>query len=83
MFTRRIDNLGRIVIPMDLRRKLNIETGDDLDIQLNGNTIVVKKASNNPVDELKTVIEKQDDKELKAELLDVLSSHTRSIKTDD
>ena len=76
MFTRRIDNLGRIVIPMDLRKKLNIEIGDDLDIQLDGNAIVVKKANDNPVDELKTVIEKQDNKELKAELLGVLTNHT-------
>ncbi len=78
MLTKKLDQLGRIVVPKELRKKLNIETGDDLDIQLDGNAIVVKKANNNPVDELKTVIEKQDDKELKAELLGVLSSHTRS-----
>lgn len=77
MLTKKLDQLGRFVVPKDLRRKLNIETGDDLDIQLDGNAIVVKKANSNPVDELKTVIEKQDDKELKAELLDVLSTHTR------
>lgn len=79
MFTKKIDQLGRIVVPKDLRKKLNIEIGDDLDIQLNGNAIVVKKANINPVDELKTVIEKQDDKELKTELLSVLLSHTQGV----
>lgn len=78
MFTKKLDQLGRIVVPKDLRKKLNIEIGDDLDIQLDGNAIVVKKANSNPVDELKTAIEKQNNKELKAELLGVLSSHTRS-----
>ncbi|HAB67422.1 MAG TPA: AbrB family transcriptional regulator, partial [Firmicutes bacterium] len=31
-FIKNIDNLGRIVIPMDIRRKLQINTGDVLSI---------------------------------------------------
>lgn len=78
MFTKKLDKLGRIVIPKDLRKKLDIEIGDNLDVQLDGNGIIVKKANSNPIDELKTIIEKQDNKELKTELLGVLLSHTRS-----
>ncbi len=40
---RHIDGLGRIVIPMDIRRRLDIEEGDCLEMYLDENTIVIKK----------------------------------------
>ena len=36
---RRIDDLGRIVIPKEIRRKFNIQEGDPLEISLDGNKI--------------------------------------------
>jgi AbrB family looped-hinge helix DNA binding protein len=36
---RRIDDLGRIVIPKEIRRKFNIHEGDPLEISLDGNKI--------------------------------------------
>ena len=45
-FIKNIDNLGRIVIPMDIRRKLQINTGDVLSISCNDKDIIVKKYSN-------------------------------------
>ncbi len=44
-FVKNIDNLGRIVIPMDIRRKLNINTGDVLSIVVNNKEIVLSKYS--------------------------------------
>ena len=44
-FVKNIDNLGRIVIPMDVRRKLNINTGDVLSIVVNDNNIVLSRYS--------------------------------------
>lgn len=44
-FIKNIDNLGRIVIPMDVRRKLNISTGDVLSIVISDNNIVLSKYS--------------------------------------
>ena len=44
-FIKNIDNLGRIVIPMDVRRKLNINTGDVLSITCNDKTIELMKYS--------------------------------------
>lgn len=41
---RKIDNLGRIVIPMDIRKALEIKDWDDLKISLNGNEISITKA---------------------------------------
>lgn len=39
---RKIDELGRIVIPKEMRKKLNIDTGTPLEIHLEGDTIVMK-----------------------------------------
>ena len=44
-FIKNIDNLGRIVIPMDIRRKLSINTGDVLSIRCFDNTISLCKFS--------------------------------------
>lgn len=40
---RKIDNLGRIVIPMDFRKALEIHEWDDLRISLEGNTVTIRK----------------------------------------
>ena len=45
-FIKNIDNLGRIVIPMDIRRKLQISTGDVLSITCNDKNIMLTKYSN-------------------------------------
>lgn len=41
---RKIDNLGRIVIPMDIRKALEIKEWDELRISLDENTIRIQKA---------------------------------------
>lgn len=40
---RRIDELGRIVLPIELRRTLDIEIKDPMEIYIEGNKIVLKK----------------------------------------
>jgi transcriptional pleiotropic regulator of transition state genes len=40
---RRIDDLGRVVIPKELRRTLGVEAGDPIEIYTNGNDVVLKK----------------------------------------
>lgn len=40
---RKVDELGRIVLPIELRRNLNIEEKDSLEIFLDGENIVLKK----------------------------------------
>ena len=39
---RKIDDLGRVAIPKQIRRNLNIEPGDELEIWIDGNTICFK-----------------------------------------
>ena len=40
---RRIDSVGRFVLPIELRRTLQIEENDSLEIFVEDNTIVLKK----------------------------------------
>lgn len=40
---RRIDHLGRIVVPVELRRLLSISPGDELDIAAKGESITLTK----------------------------------------
>jgi transcriptional pleiotropic regulator of transition state genes len=40
---RKVDELGRVVIPIELRRTLNIEEKDALEIYVDGQHIILKK----------------------------------------
>ena len=40
---RKVDELGRIVLPIELRRKLNIEIKDPVEIFVEGDFILLKK----------------------------------------
>ena len=40
---RKVDELGRIVLPIELRRTLNIEIKDPLEIYVDGESIMLKK----------------------------------------
>lgn len=40
---RKIDELGRIVLPMELRRVLNINIKDSIEIYVEGDSVILKK----------------------------------------
>ena len=40
---RKVDDLGRIVLPVELRRLHGIQTGDALEISVDGDSIVLRK----------------------------------------
>ncbi|HOE57357.1 MAG TPA: AbrB/MazE/SpoVT family DNA-binding domain-containing protein [Bacillota bacterium] len=40
---RKVDELGRVVIPIELRRTLHIEEKDSLEIYVDGEHIILKK----------------------------------------
>lgn len=54
---RRIDDLGRIVIPKEIRRSLAIKEGDPLEISLENNKICLERYQTGNIDVLNTVIE--------------------------
>lgn len=43
VIVRKIDDLGRIVIPAETRRLFNIREGDELEISVDNNAIVLRK----------------------------------------
>ena len=43
MFERKIDNLGRIVLPKDIRKYLSIEKKDILILSVKDNKIIIEK----------------------------------------
>ena len=46
---RKIDELGRVVLPIELRRTLNLEVKDPVEIFIDGDSIVLKKYSSSCV----------------------------------
>ena len=42
---RRVDELGRIVIPKEIRKSLRIKNGESLEVYLDGDSIILKKFS--------------------------------------
>ena len=40
---RKVDSLGRVVLPIELRRTLNVAERDELEIFVEGNSVVLKK----------------------------------------
>ena len=45
---RKLDELGRIVLPMELRRTLNIESRNEVEIYVEGDNIILKKYDPQP-----------------------------------
>ncbi|MEE9176822.1 MAG: AbrB/MazE/SpoVT family DNA-binding domain-containing protein [Acidimicrobiia bacterium] len=43
--TRKIDDLGRIVIPAETRRMFNIHEGDHLNVSVEGGNILLRKVT--------------------------------------
>ena len=46
---RKVDELGRIVLPIELRRTLNIMERDSMEIFVDGDNVVLKKYEPDPV----------------------------------
>jgi len=40
---RKVDNLGRVVLPVELRRNLGIDIKDPLEIYVDGDQVILKK----------------------------------------
>ena len=59
---RRIDDLGRVVIPKEIRRTLGIKEGDPLEIYTDNDTVIFKKFNElSFFDVMKDLINNQDD----------------------
>lgn len=82
---RRIDDLGRIVIPKEIRRSLAIKEGDPLEISLENNKICLERYQTGNIDVLNTIIENiRYDEYLevdKGKVLDLLTEAKKLLKS--
>jgi len=51
-FVRKIDELGRITLPMEYRRAMDLEPGTFMDLYIEGKVIHLKKGKGRKLDEL-------------------------------
>lgn len=42
-FVRKIDTLGRVVVPMEIRAALKIQDGEQLEFEVSGTDLILKK----------------------------------------
>ena len=71
---RRLDDLGRIVIPRDVRRQLHFREGDPLELFIEKNGVLFKKYSpitsiNDILNELRDAVREEEGIQNRAELL--------------
>lgn len=72
---KKMDDIGRIVIPRDIRNSLRWMGGDEIEIILNNdNTVLLRRYQDNTAQQLKELSsEWQDDPEVKQKFLDLIS----------
>ena len=80
---RRIDELGRVVIPKELRQHLKIKEGDILDIELVGDSVVLKRHYDNSVDEIYRNIATIEDTYLRTELYKAIDEVLKECESND
>ncbi len=79
---RRIDDLGRIVIPKEIRRKYNIHEGDPLEISLDENKICFELyiPSDDYVDRINRIIESLEKDDYLTSNKEVITALKNAIK---
>ena len=85
---RRVDDLGRVVIPREIRRSMGIKEGEPLEIYLENDAVIFRRYSYNLVDEVKRVAELIEcncnaDSETMADISRMLSTVTELVKGED
>lgn len=84
---RRIDDLGRVVIPRELRRNLRIKEGDPLEIYTGDGGVLFRKYNPNitvksALDDLKEILRDEDDLNSKPELLKKINEMEALLKAE-
>lgn len=82
---RRVDDLGRVVIPREIRKQMGIREGEPMEIFLEENAVMFRKYSFNLVDEVKRVAELIEyncnaDRETMADISRMLSTVAELVK---
>ena len=82
---RRVDDLGRVVIPKEIRRSMGIKEGEPLEIYLENDAVIFRRYSYNLVQEVERVAELIEcncnaDRETMADISRMLSTVAELVK---
>ena len=77
---RRIDDLGRIVIPKEVRRALHIEEGDPLEIYVDNNTVCLRNYKYRAVEEACEEVLNASADFVNAEQRNAIEAHLKAIR---
>ena len=82
---RRVDDLGRVVIPKEIRRSMGIKEGEPLEIYLENDAVIFRRYSYNLVAEVERVAELIEcncnaDRETMADISRMLSTVVELVK---
>jgi AbrB family looped-hinge helix DNA binding protein len=85
---RRVDDLGRVVIPKEIRRSMGIKEGEPLEIYLENDAVIFRRYSYNLVHEIERVAELIEcncnaDRETMADISRMLSTIAELVKDED
>ena len=72
---KKMDDIGRIVVPRDMRNSLRWMGGDEIELTLNSdNTVLLRRYQDNTAEQLKELSANwKDDPEVKQKFLDLIS----------
>ena len=77
---RRVDDLGRIVIPKEIRRALYIKEGDPLEIYVDNNTVCLKNYKYQAVEDACQEILNASADLINSEQRDAIVAHLKAIR---
>lgn len=77
---RRVDDLGRIVIPKEIRRALHIKEGDPLEIYVNNNTVCLRNYKYRAVEEACEEVLNASADFVNTEQRDAIAAHLKAIR---
>jgi stage V sporulation protein T len=85
---RRVDDLGRVVIPKEIRRSMGIREGEPLEIYLENDAVIFRRYSYNLVAEIERVAELIEcncnaDRETMADISRMLSTVAELVKDEE
>lgn len=85
---RRVDDLGRVVIPKEIRRSMGIKEGEPLEIYLENDAVIFRRYSYNLVHEIERVAELIEcncnaDRETMADISRMLSTIAELVKDEE
>lgn len=85
--TRKIDELGRIVLPMEIRRNMGIKVGDPMEIFTTEDGIVLKRFESvedalSVAQRLKEMLDNEGNPKYKKEILNKVGEYVEAAKRD-